>query len=119
MMVENMFFDFGSIFIAIIFIIVIGVVIYNIVKGVSTWTKNNNSPILEVQSKVVTKRTKVSGGAGESSSHTSYYVTFEVASGNRMELMVNGKQFGQLVEGDNGILKFQGTRYLGFSRSVV
>ena len=119
MMVDDMFFDSGSIFIAIIFVIVIGLFIYNISKGIGTWSKNNNSPILEVQSKVVTKRTKVSGGAGESSSRTSYYVTFEVASGDRMELMVNGQQFGQLVEGDNGILKFQGTRYLGFSRTVA
>ena len=48
---------------------------------------------------------------------TSYYVTFEVKSGDRMELAVTGKEYGQMVEGDVGELSFQGTRFLGFDRS--
>lgn len=119
MMLDDTLFDFGFVFIVIIFVIVIGAIIYAIVSGISTWNKNNNSPILEVESKVVTKRMEISGGSGDSSAHTSYYVTFEVVSGDRLELMVNGQQYGQLVEGDSGILKFQGTRYLGFARSVA
>ena len=51
-----------------------------------------------------------------SSSSTSYYVTFEVESGDRMELSVSGSEYGMLAEGDTGTLKFQGTRYLGFER---
>lgn len=47
---------------------------------------------------------------------TSYYVTFQVESGDRMELQVNGSEYGMLVEGDHGKLSFQGTRYLGFER---
>lgn len=45
-----------------------------------------------------------------------YYVTFEVESGDRMELHVPGREYGQLAEGDKGKLSFQGTRYLGFER---
>ena len=45
-----------------------------------------------------------------------FYVTFEVESGDRMELSVVGSEFGLLVEGDKGRLTFQGTRYLGFER---
>ena len=48
---------------------------------------------------------------------TSYYVTFEVESGDRIELEVNGLEYGMLVEGDCGKLSFQGTRYLGFERT--
>jgi hypothetical protein len=47
---------------------------------------------------------------------TSYYVTFQVASGDRMELHVSGREYGILIEGDYGKLTFQGTRYLGFQR---
>ena len=51
-----------------------------------------------------------------STSSTSYYVTFQVESGDRMELCVDGTEYGMLAEGDCGKLTFQGTRYLGFER---
>ncbi len=47
---------------------------------------------------------------------TSYYVTFEVDSGDRVEFSMRGSDYGMLIEGDIGILNFQGTRYLGFER---
>lgn len=47
---------------------------------------------------------------------TSYYVTFLVESGDRIELCVSGTEYGMLVEGDTGRLTFQGTRYLSFER---
>lgn len=50
------------------------------------------------------------------STSTSYYVTFEVESGDRMELHVSGSEYGMLAEGDYGQLTFQGTRYLDFVR---
>ena len=49
--------------------------------------------------------------------HNSYFVTFEVASGDRMELQMQGHEYGLLIEGDKGRLTFQGTRYLGFERT--
>ena len=48
---------------------------------------------------------------------TTYYVTFQVESGDRMELRLSGTEYGQLAEGDTGKLSFQGTRYLGFERN--
>ena len=47
---------------------------------------------------------------------TSYYVTFQVESGDRIELGVSGMEYGMLIEGDTGRLSFQGTRYLSFER---
>jgi len=41
-----------------------------------------------------------------------------VESGDRMELHVAGHEFGMLIEGDRGMLTFQGTRYLGFERKL-
>ena len=77
---------------------------------------------------VVTKRTQVTqqqhANAGDptgahgfsTTTSTSYYVTFQVESGDRMEFSVSGREYGLLVEGDTGRLTFQGTRYLGFTQ---
>ena len=106
-----------------VFILVIGTFIVTAVRGISQWNKNNNSPRLTVPALVVAKRTNVTrhhhGGAnGHHHHHTSttYYVTFQVESGDRMELHMTGNEYGMLVEGDQGNLSFQGTRYLGFER---
>ena len=108
----------------LVFVLVIGMFIMIAVKGISQWNKNNHSPRLTVPATIVAKRTKVSrhrhGGAGNHHHHhtsTTYYVTFQVESGDRMELHVAGHEYGLLIEGDKGKLTFQGTRYLGFERS--
>lgn len=108
-------FQFGPIFIGIIFIIVISVILISILKGITEWNKNNNSPILNVEAKVVGKRTATRGG-GETRAYSSYFVTFEFGSGDRLELGVKDVDYGMLVEGDQGELKFQGTRFLNFTR---
>lgn len=59
----------------------------------------------------------MTGAHGYSTStSTSHYVTFQVESGDRMEFVVSGSDYGMLTEGDIGKLSFQGTRYLGFER---
>lgn len=97
-----------------IFALVIGIILFNIVKGVGEWASNNAQPRLTNEAKVVSKRTEVSGHHEHTS--TSYYVTFELQGGERKELSVSGREFGQLSEGDTGQLTHQGTRYLGFFR---
>ena len=99
----------------LIFILFIAFFVWAIVSNVRQWTKNNASPRLTVDAQVVTKRSSVHGGE-HSHASTSHYVTFEVDSGDRMELPVTGPEYGMLVEGDRGRLTFQGTRYLGFER---
>ncbi len=109
-------FSFVSIFISIIFLIVIGGIVFTVFNSILQWSKNNNSPVLTVPAKVVTKRSNTSGGSGNTSAQTSYYVTFEVQSGDRIELKMNGRDFGLLADGDFGLLTFQGTRYHTFER---
>ncbi|MBQ7391068.1 MAG: DUF2500 domain-containing protein [Clostridia bacterium] len=110
---------FGILF-PLMFLLVAGVFIVAFIKIIGTWHKNNNSPRLTVPATVVAKRTNHSHHHTSNSHvghhHTHYYVTFEVESGDRMELSVIGSEFGLLVEGDKGRLTFQGTRYLGFER---
>ena len=109
---------------AVVFVLVFGMIIVTAVKGIGQWNKNNHSPRLTVPATVVAKRTNVShhrhGGVNDHHHHhtsTSYYVTFQVESGDRMELHVAGTEYGLLIEGDRGNLTFQGTRYLGFDRT--
>jgi len=113
---------FGLMF-TLVFLLVIGIFIATAVKGISQWNKNNHSPRLSVPATVVSKRADISrhhSGAGMHHHHhhtsTSYFVTFQVDSGDRMELHMTGQEFGLLLEGDRGTLHFQGTRYLGFDR---
>lgn len=57
-----------------------------------------------------------SGAHGyHTTSNTTYYVTFQVESGERIELSVSGSEYGKLSEGDERKLTFQGTRYLQFN----
>ncbi|WP_391204913.1 DUF2500 domain-containing protein [Psychrobacillus sp. L4] len=109
-------FVFGPIFISLVFIIVFGTIIFTIIRGLIQWNKNNNSPKLSVPAHVVTKRSKTSGGAGNSAASTSYYATFQVESGDRMELRLSGHEYGMLAEDDLGVLIFQGTRFHSFER---
>ena len=112
----------------IMFITVVGIIIFSLVQRIITWNKNNQSPRLTVPVVVVAKRENITqhqhANAGDSSgahgfhttTSTSYYVTFQVESGDRIELCVSGTDYGMLVEGDTGRLTFQGTRYLSFER---
>lgn len=119
-------FDAMSAIFPIFFILVAALVVFTIIRGLAEWNKNNQSPRLTVDAKVVAKRentTHYQDNANYEVTHavtmrtnTTYYVTFEVESGDRMEMCVDGQQYGMLAEGDSGKLTFQGTRYLGFDR---
>ena len=114
----GMGFSMFNIMFTLMFFLIFGLFIFTFIKGISQWNKNNHSPKLTVDASVVAKRDHVSHHhhKNHTSHSTSYYVTFQVDSGDRMEFLVNSSEFGMLVEGDYGKLSFQGTRYLGFER---
>ena len=107
-----------NILFSLMFVLVFSIVILNIIRGLSQWNKNNHSPRLTVDATVVSKRQHTSHHHHNNhmSHSTSYYVTFQVESGDRMELHMSGMEYGMLAEGDYGKLTFQGTRYLEFVR---
>jgi len=120
-----MMFGFGVRIFELMFFIMFGlffiVFVGALLKGIGQWNKNNHSPKLTVPVTVVAKRTNVSRHHHGTEHHhtstsTTYYVTFEVESGDRMELHLTGSEFGLIVEGDKGLLTFQGTRFLKFER---
>ena len=97
-------------------------------RGLYVWIRNNHAPKETVNARVVTKRMKVTGhgqtmmsrntamNSMGTSTYTRYFVTFELDSGRRVELGVKDPEYGMLAEGDQGVLSFQGTRYLGFEQ---
>lgn len=125
---KNRMFNLIEMLFPIMFILIFTIIVFTFVKGIATWFKNNNSPRLTVSARIVAKRQNtmhnnqpnagdISGAHGfHTISSTSYYVTFQVDSGDRMELSVSGSEYGVLAEGDKGQLTFQGTRYLTFDR---
>jgi hypothetical protein len=114
-------FDMFSILFSLFFLLILGVFVFVLIQGFSQWNKNNHSPRLTVDATIVAKRNHISRhhhGTDMHMHHTTstYYVTFQVESGDRIELPVPGNQFGLLIEGDRGKLSFQGTRFLSFER---
>jgi hypothetical protein len=111
---------FGIIFfsiaglIALIALLIFGVVVFGLAKGVSVWNRNNNSPLLTVPAVLVTKRQEHS--RDRDSSTTWYFATFELPGHDRIELPMHGHQWGTLVDGDRGQLTYQGTRFKAFDR---
>ncbi len=115
---------FGAVF--LLSLIVFTVIL---VKMAQQRRVNNNSPRLTVEARVVSRRRDVSHhdspNAGDitgahgytTTSSTTYYATFQVESGDRLELAIPGNQYGYLAEGDTGRLTFQGTRFLSFERN--
>lgn len=101
-------------------ILVFGLVIFAFGKIISEWVKNENSPRLTVPAKIVDMRRKTHHHHSNGHHHHShtYHVTFEVESGDRMELKVSRSEYGLLTIDDSGMLSFQGTRYLGFERRL-
>lgn len=111
----------------IIFVIVFGMIIFQFVTGIGTWHKQSVTAFVGERNCSCKARKRIasqppnggdpSGAHGyHTTSSTSYYVTFQVESGDRMELQVSGREYGMLAEGDIGKLTFQGTRYLSFER---
>ena len=119
----SLVFGIMSIIPIIMFVVVFSIVIVVFVKVLKQKQTNDRSPRLTVNAEVVGKRTEISHrhhGSEHHMSHTStyYYVTFQVESGDRMELHVPGYEYGLMIEGDFGDLTFQGPRFLSFARKA-
>jgi hypothetical protein len=93
---------------ALVFIIIVG----SVVQSMKQKHRDDNAPRRVADVTVVARRTHVWGDH----SHTDYYVTFQLETGDRLELKVPHNRFGYLVEGDKGKLTSQGSRFVSFER---
>lgn len=99
-------------------IVVIGTFAYAIIKGLLVWSANNSKSLLTKQAVVVSKRMEVWGGTGNSTPSTNYYITFELENGARMEFQMAAREYGLLVEKDEGEITYQGARFMNFNRRI-
>ena len=106
----DIMFTIVPIMIGVIFIMVIGTFIS---RG-ANYASQKAKPEQAVAAKVISKRQHVWGDR----SHTNYYATFELENSERVEYLIPAKEIGFLVEGDYGILRHQGTLFVGFSRET-
>ena len=105
----------GKIFVivwAFAFFGILTVVVLSIGRHLKSEADNKKQPVETAAVKVLTKRIRVSG----EHSYTTYFVTFENDNSERKEFQVNGELYGLLVEGDNGILTYQGYKVIDFKR---
>ena len=100
-------------------LIMLLIIATHLIRSIKQWNKDNRSPRLTVPATVVAKREDYRRRRNENhTSHkTDYYATFQVESGDRMGLSLQGHEYGLLLEGDRGNLTFQGSRFLGFERT--
>jgi len=125
-----------QIFMGLFFVVVIGMIILGIVKGVMPKIKNAQSPEVSAAAEIKEKRIELSGGGtstigtgmndvgpgmhtSSAPIHQQHYVTFEQADGTRFELEVPASEYGLLSVGDRGSVSMKGTQYLGFSREIL
>src|SRR3954471_1217877 len=67
--------------------------------------------LISVRAKVVAKRAATHGRMSSNSPgdvYTSYFATFEMGAGERLEFHLQDADYGLLVEGDEGMLTYQG-----------
>jgi hypothetical protein len=101
-------------FIGFCFVYVIFRILLHVAEGVSNLSRRLQS----TEARVVAKRAEI-GGYPRGRTSTAYFVTFQFDDGSRREFRLSGAQFGLLVEGDAGLLSWQGTAYRGFDRRPV
>lgn len=107
-------FDLFTTLFFLAFFLILAMVLVQFVRGVIQWGRNNASPRLTVEATVVSRRERT--WHNQHNYGSTYYATFQLESGDRMELQIPERDIGMLAEGDRGQLTFQGTRFLGFAR---
>lgn len=103
---------FGVVFLGILAVTLGG----TILRTLDERSRNEAAPVRGSAARVVTKRTEIRSHGKTHS--TTYYATFDLPSGERLELELSGDEYGLLAEGDRGELRYQGTWFLSFERQA-
>ncbi|MBR5371207.1 MAG: DUF2500 domain-containing protein [Oscillospiraceae bacterium] len=107
----------------LIFFIVAGFILLQIVRSFAQWISNNNAPLISVSAQIVKKEessdtTMVpvgTDGAMMPMSGTAYTLWFRTETGEEKKYSVSRKVYNNANHGDVGTLQFKGTRFIAFN----
>ena len=111
----------GLILFGLLFVPVIAVVVFPLIKGIVRWYRNNHAPCLTVPVTVARKNVRTihrhhASQQRHISVTTMYTAAFRMENGEVVELQIPDAQYGIITEGGKGLLTFQGTRFLDYKR---
>lgn len=102
------------------FLLVFGAIAWAMISAISQWMSDNAAPVETFEARIIAKRDKITRGTStpntSGATFHSYFATFEYSNGQRKEFGIKESDFGVLMEGDNGTLTFQGSRFNSFQR---
>lgn len=105
--------------------LIVGVILFALLRGLYIWNKDNHSPRVTEEAEVYTKRQDVSTFTKKGrdvhfgsyrSIYVRYFVVFQTRNSGIVKLKVRSDDFDMVREGEKGLLTFQGTRFLGFEK---
>lgn len=88
-----------------------------IFKGISTYVKNENSPVISTKAQLIKKKrdTNMQTDAnGIMTTTETLILIFELDTGSEIKFFVGGRVYRNILENEWGTLTFQGTRFLKF-----
>jgi len=103
--------------------IIMVIIFFSIAWSIVQWSRNNTESMCSEEARVVAIDDRKSGmfvSSGRNSLFNlsrEYHITFELLSNSeRKKLHVPVDGHKTIAEGDEGVLTFQGTRYISFKR---
>lgn len=98
----------------IIFFIFIAFIV---ITGVSTYIKNENSPVISTKAQLIKKHRDIhtqTDANGVMMNNETLILIFRLDTGSELKFTVGGRVFRNAPEYEWGTLTFQGTRFLKF-----
>lgn len=98
----------------LIFLAILALMIFNLI---STYVKNENSPIISTKAQLISKRRNTNtqtDGNGIITTTETLILIFELDTGSEIKFFVGGRIYRTISENEGGTLTFQGTRFLKF-----
>lgn len=88
-----------------------------ILKAISTYVKNENSPVISTKAQLISKRRNTNtqtDANGIMTTTETLILIFELDTGSEIKFFVGGRVYKAILENEWGTLTFQGTRFLKF-----
>lgn len=100
--------------IPLLLLVSFAMVVFIIARGVVQSSRDRSGPVITTPATVLGRRQMLLPGT--STARTAYFATFGLPDGNRIELRVPLDQAGLILEGDRGLLTYQGVFARRFER---